>query len=108
MTSQKIWETFQKDPDIIKTLSVNWVTPVTGLNDGSLNDIGYLQGRTIVTSSFIVQSGITKDSDSNTTTTASITLSGGIAGQDYLITNHIVMSDADTEDRTIKVQVRPQ
>lgn len=108
MSSQKIWETFQKDPDVIKTLTINWVTPISGLNNGSLNDIGYLQGRTILSSSFIVQSGITNDSDTNTTTSASITLSGGTIGQDYLVTNRISISDGNTEDRTIKVQVRAQ
>lgn len=108
MTIQRIWKIFQKDPNAIKTIVNNWATEDSGLNDGSLNDTGYLQGRTINSSTFIVPSGITKDSDSNTTTATNITLSGGTDGQDYLITNRIVISDGDIEDRTVGIQVRAQ
>ena len=63
-------------------------------------------GETISTSTWTVPSGITKDSDSGTTTKATIWLSGGTAGEDYDLVNHVVTSSDREDDRTITVAVR--
>lgn len=82
-----------KDPDAVKDYSVNWAT--------------WLGADTIQTSTWVVPSGITEDSNTNTDTTATIWLSGGAAGQVYALTNRIVTAGGRTEDQTIFVPVRP-
>ena len=66
----------------------------------------WLGSDTISSSSVTVQTGLTADSDSNTTTTATVWLSGGTPGEDYEVTNRIVTAGARTEDRTIIIMVR--
>jgi hypothetical protein len=58
---------------------------------------------TISTSTWTVPTGITKDSDSKTDTTATIWLSGGTAGVTYDVVNRITTSAGRTEDRTLQV-----
>lgn len=60
---------------------------------------------TISTSTFIASVGITMDSTSNTTKTATVWLSGGTAGQVYQVTNRIVTSAGRTDDRSITIRV---
>lgn len=62
-------------------------------------------GETISTSSFIVTVGITVNSTSHTTKTATVWLSGGTAGQVYQVTNRIVTSAGRTDDRSITIRV---
>jgi hypothetical protein len=63
---------------------------------------------TISTSTWVVQSGITQTtpSPSNTTTTATIWLSGGTAGTEYTITNHIVTNQGREDERSFVVNVQ--
>lgn len=83
-----------KDPDAVLDYVVNWAT--------------WLDGDTISTSAFTVPAGITKDSESNTTTTATVWLSGGTAGTWYAILNRITTAAGRTNDQTIYVQVKEQ
>ncbi len=102
----KTWKTFDKDPQAVKPFVLDWSN--FGPNDAGSLDIGYLQGDTIVTSIWIVPSGITKDSDSNTTIAATIWLSGGTDGVPYELTNAIVTAAGIAERRTILVDVSDQ
>lgn len=86
---------FVKDPNAVIDYKIDWSAWLTAADDD-----------TISTSTWIVPSGITKDSDSKTTTTATVWLSGGTAGEDYAITNRIVTAGGRTEDRTIRIMVR--
>lgn len=90
--AQKI---FDKDPNEVLDYKVDW------------DDDDWLNGDTISTSTWIVQSGITKDSDSFTTAVATIWLSGGEAGKSYDITNRITTaaSPSRTANRTIEINV---
>ena len=63
-------------------------------------------GVTISTSSWTVPTGITNDADNKTTQVALITLSGGVAGESYLLVNHVVLSNGSEDDRTIKVKIK--
>lgn len=63
-------------------------------------------GETISTSTWVVPTGITKDSDSKTTTTTTIWLSGGTDGENYDVVNRIVTSAGRTDDRAITIKVR--
>lgn len=88
-------QTFTKDPDAILDYRIDWSSWL-GSSD------------TISTSTWTVPSGITKDSDSKTTTVAVIWLSGGTLGDDYELVNHIVTADGREDDRTITIQIRPK
>lgn len=61
---------------------------------------------TIETSIWTVPAGLTKESESNTTTVTVVWLSGGIVGVDYEVVNHIVTSMGREDDRTITLKVR--
>lgn len=82
---------FDKDPDAVLDYYVNWAP--------------WLNGDTIVTSTWTVPSGITKDSDSHTDSLVTIWLSGGTAGAEYTLVNHIVTASVPPkkEDRTITI-----
>ena len=84
-----------KDPDAVLDYGFDW--------SDWLQD-----GETISTSSWTVPTGLTEVGDSNTTTATKVWVSGGTAGDDYTITNHIVTSDSREDDRshTLKVQER--
>lgn len=82
----------KKDPDAV----LDWVWDWNEWLD---------EGETIATSTYIVSVGITVDSDSNTTKTATVWLSGGTAGQVYSVTNRIVTTAGRTDDRSITIRV---
>ena len=81
----------KKDPDAV----LDWVWDWNEWLD---------EGETISTSTFIASVGITMDSTSNTTKTATVWLSGGTAGQVYQVTNRIVTSAGRTDDRSITIR----
>jgi len=60
---------------------------------------------TISSYTVTVPTGVTKDSDSNTTTTVTAWLSGGTAQTDYTIVCQIVTSDGRTDERSITISV---
>ena len=82
--------TFQKDPDEVLDYTVNWADRL-------------LSGETISTSTWIVASGITEDSDSQTSDATTIWLSGGSAGTTYDILNRIVTSDSRTYEQAFRI-----
>lgn len=82
---------FTKDADATLDYQINWAT--------------WLGSDTITSSSWTVQTGITKVTDTNTTTTATIWLSGGTSGCTYAVTNRIVTTAGRTEDRTLYIAV---
>jgi hypothetical protein len=63
-------------------------------------------GETISSATVTVPSGITKASNSNTTTTVTAWLSGGTEDTDYRVVCQIVTSASRTDERSIIVQVR--
>ncbi len=80
-----------KDPDAVLPYKIDWSA--------------WLAGATISTSSWIVPSGLAKDSDSFTSTIATVVLSGGTAGETYRVTNRITTNDGRTDDRSISLRV---
>jgi hypothetical protein len=83
---------FDKDPDAVLDYQLDWSD---WLPDGD----------TIATSVWSVPVGLTEDSDTNTTTTATVWLSGGTAGTEYQVANTITTADGRTDERTIKIKV---
>jgi len=92
-------DVFIKDPDAKLDYQVNWAT--------------WLVSDTISTSDWIVPTGITEMDDpthptANTTTTATIWLSGGTIGKQYEVVNRIVTAGGRTKDHTIIIRVEAQ
>ena len=58
------------------------------------------------TSDWTIESGLTEDSDSTTTTKATVWVSGGTAGTTYECVNEIVTASGRTDNRTIYITVR--
>ena len=83
---------FTKDPDAILDYQFDW-SDWLGSSD------------TISTSTFTVETGLTKVTDTKTTTTTTIWLSGGTVGQTYGVANRIVTAGGRTEDRSIMIHV---
>lgn len=86
---------FVKDPSDELDYKVDWSEWLAGSSPVD----------TIATSTWTVDAGITKDSDSNTTTDATIWLSGGTAGRTYHVTNRIVTAGGRTAERSIYIAV---
>jgi hypothetical protein len=83
--------TFTKDPNAVLDYSVDWSR--------------WLAGDEISTSEWIVPAGLTKITDTMTTTKTTVWLSGGTADQSYTVTNRIVTTGGRTEDRSFVVKV---
>jgi hypothetical protein len=82
---------FVKDPSAVLDYRIDWGE--------------WLDSDTIATSTWIVPTGITKASDTNTTTITTIWLSGGTVGNSYALVNHIVTTGGREDDRGITIVV---
>jgi hypothetical protein len=82
---------FMKDPNAVLDYQVNWAA--------------WLGTDTISASSWTVPTGLTKDSDTKTTTITTIWLSGGTANTEYHVANKITTAGGRTEERTFVVRV---
>lgn len=80
-----------KDPAEVLDYTIDWTD--------------LLAGDTISTSTFTVDAGLTKDAESNSTTSATVTVSGGTAGQNYVVRNVIVTAASKTRARSFLVRV---
>jgi len=85
--------TFFKDPDAKLDYTVDWSEWLA-------------TGETLSTSTFTVPAGITKVSESNTATTATVRLSGGTASTNYDVINAVTTSSGNEDHRTIRITVR--
>lgn len=80
---------FERDPDSVKDYTEDWSDWLPS-------------GDTISDSTWTVVSGdVTIDSDSNTTTTTTVWLSGGTLGTWAKVTNHITTAAGREEDCTL-------
>jgi len=83
---------FTKEPTEVRIFQIDW--------------LDWLGSLTISTSVWSVPSGITNDSDTNTTTATQIQLSGGTWGATYELTNTITASNGEVETRTLIVTIQ--
>lgn len=108
-----------KDPQAKKPYFLVLCSLDSGLNDGSRQDTGELQGATISSYTVTPQGGITKDSDNKSAvsihgvsyaanTVITVWLSGGTDEEDYNVLFRYVLSDGREDDKTIRVMVRSQ
>ena len=83
--------TFTKDPDDVVDYAFNWSA--------------WLGADTIYSDTVTVESGITKDSDSDTTTVVTVWLSGGTNGTSYKVTSKITTAGGRTKTASIIINV---
>ena len=83
---------FTKDPDAVLDYVADWSA--------------WLGTDTISSVTWVVPSGITKESDTNTDTTATIWLSGGTVGVRYDVICRIATVGGRTDDRTLYYRVK--
>lgn len=81
-----------KDPDAILDYDVDWSR--------------WLGTDTISSVVWVVGTGLTKDSQSNTDTVAKVWLSGGTVGTNYSVTCRVTTAGGRTDDRSFQVKVR--
>lgn len=86
-----------KDPGEVKDYQIDWAGESPGPR--------LVEGETIASSEWTVEEGITVDSEAADDTTATIWVSGGVAGQKYRLTNEIMTSDGRTYRQTIWIPV---
>jgi hypothetical protein len=84
-----------------------FIKQATGILDFLIDWVDFLGTDTISTSTWTVPTGITKVSDSKTTTTTTVWLSGGTAGIEYELICTIVTVGGRTEPRALRVKVIP-
>ena len=82
---------FIKDPDALLDYTIDWSD--------------WLGSDTILTSEWFVSEGITDDHETNTSTSATVWLSGGTAGVAYLLTNRVTTALGRIDDRVITIWV---
>jgi hypothetical protein len=85
---------FSKDPSAVLNYTIDWSK--------------WLASDTISTSIWTPDTGITVNSNTKTSTTTTVLLSGGTLGTDYNVVNRIVTAAGLTDERTISIQVREQ
>jgi hypothetical protein len=85
-------QAFIKDPDAVLDYQVDWSSWLA-------------TGDTIAASVWVVQIGITKVTDTHTTTTATIWLSGGTVGTSYTAANKVTTVGGRTDERTLTISV---
>jgi len=87
----ELMATYNKDPTEVLDYTIDWES--------------LLDGDTISTSEWSVDTGITQDSESETATKAIIWVSGGTLDKQYTLTNTIVTAGGRTRVRSIAINV---
>jgi hypothetical protein len=81
-----------KDPDEICDFSVDWTQR--------------LAGDTLQQSSWVLPTGLVKQSDSMLPTSTIIWLSGGDLGETYVLTNRVITMGGRTYDQSVRLRVK--
>lgn len=86
-------DTIKKTSNEVINYFVDWTTETTAVS------------QTLSTSTFVVPTGLTNESESNTTTGATLVLSSGRHGVTYLIKNTVTTSEGLTLEQFFEVEV---
>lgn len=84
---------FKKDPSAILDYTFDWTEYLAPIVD------------TIASVDFVTSAGLTKTSQSNTGTTATAFVSGGVVGATEKLTCRIVTTGGRTDERTIDLKI---
>lgn len=74
--------------------------------DWDAHDFLANRSTTIASSTWVVASGLTSASTSNTTTKTLIRILGGTANTDYVVTNRVVLASGEQYERSVRIRVR--
>lgn len=85
---------FLRDPRSRLPVSVDWSAWLTK------------ESTTVTGSSWTTEAGLTLESQSNTTTIASVIVSGGVTGTTYVLRNTITCANGVIDSRSIRVVVK--
>lgn len=85
---------------------MNFVKDPSDRMDYQIDWSDWLDADTISASAWTVATGLTEYSSINTTTAATIWLTGGTAGQDYRVTNQITTAGGRIRQQSITIQVQ--
>lgn len=86
------YPTYTKDPDATLDYPIDWAD--------------WLGADTIASSSWAADDGITIEDDSNSTTVATVWLSGGTPGRAYSVRNRITTAAGRINDQTLLVRIQ--
>jgi hypothetical protein len=86
---------FTKDPDAVLDYAFDWSSWLA-------------TGETISSHTITVETGITKDSDSESSGVVTVWLSGGTAENEYDVACKIVTSAGRTDERTMTIRCKNQ
>jgi len=110
MTVTRVLKTYPKDPEAVLEYGFDWA-PWLAQADLTLSPP--VSAEIITASTWALPAdltspavGLTKDSDSHNGTATTIWLSGGVDGEDYIITNHVHTNAGRHDDRSLKIKVR--
>lgn len=84
--------TWEKDPSAVLDWKFNWTNWLSA-------------AETISSATVTVESGLTKDSQSNDTSTVTVWLSGGTLGETYEVTCRVTTNQGRTDERTIGIRM---
>ncbi len=85
--------TFKKDPNAVLDYTFDWAPYLTPIGD------------TIASVTWVLSTGLTKVSQSNTSTSATAFVSGGVAGEKATLTCRIVTNGGRTDDRSVTLKI---
>lgn len=77
----------------------------TAVLDYVIDWTNWLAGDVIVSSIWVVEAGLTQVSDSNTTSTATVWLSGGTDQTEYEVINTVITGYGRTESQCLTINV---
>lgn len=87
---------YVKDPSAVVDYTVDW-------------GVGYLSGETVSASEFSIEpvetGGLAVDAAASDGQTASVTLSGGLPGHTYRVTNQISTTGGRTDERSLTIRI---
>lgn len=88
-----------KDPDATLEYSIDWAA-------------GYLGNQTITASAWAIvpseAGGLTVAAHAFDASTTRVSLSAGLAGHVYRVTNRVTLSNGESDDRSLTVRVEPR
>ena len=92
---------FSKDPAAVLDYTFDWAA----LTNGTGKSDWLASGETISSYTVTADAGIIKNSDTNTSTTVTVWLSGGTIATRYKIVCQIVTNFSRTDERTITIAI---
>lgn len=88
-------------------MTTNYQKTSAEILDYTVSWVDFLSTDTIATSAWVLDQGITDVSDSNTTTTTTIFVSGGAVDKTYTLTNTITTAGGRTAVRSFLLSIIP-